>query len=945
MIPRIPALFSCLALGLLLPQITLAAPGQDPYYTVPTYFFPKPDSRGPTWRVPNFGPVGIGINLTPPNFTMKISRVEPGSPADKTGKFKTGQIIESVNGQVLKDQDPRILLADWITEAEATDGKMLIKIEGEGEVLVQIPVMGAYSPTWPENCAKSDKIIRNLADRIAQQETPEWGSVLFLLSTGEEKDLEVVRNWMKDIETVGRYPWHKGYKGPGLCEYYLRTGDKSILPVIKKMADELKDSWYNEAGWSGRGSAAFDYGQLNAAGVHCLNFLLMAKLCGVEVDENMLQKSLRHFYRFAGHGTLSYGDDMPNAGFRDNGKVGSLAVAMGSAAQLTPEGEKSVYAKARDNSSMKSFYATNWFHAAHTGGGLGEIWHNTTMCMMKEKRPTQYRSYIDTRRWVMDLSRRHDGGIGIAGMADRYDKATGEDQIAWGNYFALTYTIHRKQLQMFGAPKSPHAVHFQLPERPWGNAADDAFQSIEPAPHRSITLDDLLAEVVETNSSAPAMSEWRNIKTDDGFLKYIHHPEYGLRNAMALRLASINRADLVLIMLKSPDPRVRECGLVAISGDKKNKGLPEESLTSEMKSLVEEMYTAPDESWWVKIRAMYAMPRWGQELAIKHKNSLIALLDHEDWWFQRAALEVLNAIAVDPAHAKDIIPPMSDLFGRTMISRILIFCRDFRNTINKADKEVQAFAVPYFRTAFDAVPNQFIDPTTGYVMPGGAHYARHRLIQLLADLPGGAEAGRTSPKTTVKSAISGKEEDMFIFSGNYTPDPTLAGNWLKQVDLMPDQLGNIDQLKEKRAARVVEIKEEIEKLKATHMFKQQKRRERNPNARIKPFRNSLIGDIAPSYLTLKNDGSVGDSKFLFWSDNWLIDNREGEARRMKLHTENGTTYLLVEKGGLAPDLSSKNEEDESDDADAESDTDDGSTLETRPPTWHPGIEVYQRAGP
>jgi hypothetical protein len=57
-----------------------------------------------------------------------------------------------------------------------------------------------------------------------------------------------------------------------------------------------------------------------------------------------------------------------------------------------------VYAKARDNSAMKAFYATNWFHAAHIGGGMGEIRHHAAISQMREKCPIPYRSYLDTRR-------------------------------------------------------------------------------------------------------------------------------------------------------------------------------------------------------------------------------------------------------------------------------------------------------------------------------------------------------------------------------------------------------------------------------------------------------------------------------------------------------------------------------------------------------------------
>ncbi len=349
---------------------TAAAGDQPAYYTPATtpLFnpFPNVTDKKP-WLVRNLGPVGIGINLVRPGMTMEVSNVEKGSPAEATNKLKKGQIIESINGKVLKAVDPRIILGDIITEAEATDGKVVLKIKDEGDVLVNIPVMGAYSKTWPVNCPKSDKIVRNLADLLAKDAEPKWGSVIFLLSTGEEKDLEVVRRWMKGIKTIGGLNWHKGYMGPGLCEYYLRTGDQSVLPVIKQMTEELKVHMYS-GGWSGRGApAAFTYstgsGQLHAAGVHCMTFLLMSRMCGVEVDEYMFNEAFSQFYRFAGHGNVAYGNGLPEGGFRDNGKTSGLALGMEAAAQLSSEGESSVYAKARDNSANKAFYATNWFHA------------------------------------------------------------------------------------------------------------------------------------------------------------------------------------------------------------------------------------------------------------------------------------------------------------------------------------------------------------------------------------------------------------------------------------------------------------------------------------------------------------------------------------------------------------------------------------------------------
>jgi hypothetical protein len=343
-----------------------AASNEPAYYTPATtpIFNPFPNvTDKKRWLVRNLGPVGIGIMLVRPGMTMQINNVEIGSPAEATGKLQKGQIIESINGKVLKEVDPRIILGDIVTEAEAKDGTVVLKIQGAGDVTVGIPVMGSYSKTWPVNCPKSDKIVRNLADLIAKQDQPKWGSVIFLLSTGEEKDLDVVKRWMKGIKNYAGMNWDRGYKGPGLCEYYLRTGDQSVLPVIKQMTEELRVNMFS-GGWSGRaGPAAFTYsvgtGQVHASGVNCMSFLLMAKLCGVEVDKYMFDETFSQFYRFAGHGNVAYGNTLPEGGFRDNGKTSGLAFGLGAAAMVDPAGEDSVYAKARDNSATKAFYATN----------------------------------------------------------------------------------------------------------------------------------------------------------------------------------------------------------------------------------------------------------------------------------------------------------------------------------------------------------------------------------------------------------------------------------------------------------------------------------------------------------------------------------------------------------------------------------------------------------
>ena len=885
--------------------------GNAPVDTAPGYYtaantpifnpFPNVTDKKP-WLVRNLGSVGIGINLIRPGMTMQINNVEKGSPAEATGKLQKGQIIESINGKVLKDIDPRIILGDIVTEAEAKDGKVVLKIQGAGDITVTIPVMGSYSKTWPVNCPKSDKIVRNLADLIAKEAQPKWGSVIFLLSTGEEKDLEVVKRWMKDIKTIGGMNWEKGYKGPGLCEYYLRTGDQSVLPVIKQMTEELRVNMYC-GGWSGRaGPAAFTYsvgtGQVHASGVNCMSFLLMAKLCGVEVDQYMFDQTFSQFYRFAGHGNVAYGNTLPEGGFRDNGKTSSLAFGLGAAAMIAPEGEASAYAKARDNSATKAFYATNWFHAAHTGGGMGEIWHHSAVSQMREKRPDAYRSYLDTRRWVMDLSRRFDGSIGIAGMDDRYDASATENNMDWGTFFALTYTYPRKQLQLFGAPRSKWAKSMPLP-RPWGNEADDAFQSNEPIAGGTLTMEDLKKERVETDASVPVIAKLSDPNlTDETLLRYIQHPEYDIRSIAMDQVVKRGKVGMVVLLLKSNDARLRQAGLLALTGMFKGSPLPADKVTPEMYDSVGRMIDNPNESWWVALHAIDAFSRATPEMISKHRDRLLAFLDYDCTWIQTAAICTLSKIATDPAHYKIVLPKIVEKASQLRVdSASTKATTAINNAIKSATPEVKAFATPLLKKTYEALPNELKEPNTGALMTNGAKVVRSRIGLILQGVPGGEEFVRHLPRTTLESHISGKDSDMYAYSGTFTPNAAVIGTWAWAVYPQPNNPSEID-------------------------------------ARINAFLKSNNGKgpekivNAKDTIQLLDGGKVAKSKFFggyFWTGDRLIGIDDDQALKMEVRNVGGRDFLIIERGGF----------------NAVPDTEEQATAAVSK-DWHCGYHIYVR---
>lgn len=720
------------------------------YYKEEPQFHFTPDPEAPRTEIGRLGPIGLGLELRKPNFTMYIKKVEEGSPAASTGRLKPGQIIESINGQVLKDIDPRVQIGNLITEIEATDGvvKLMIKDKPKAKaspVEFKIPVMGSYSETWPVNCAKSDRIVREMAEHVRSLEKWGWGAALFLLSTGEEEDLEEVRKRfsgkLRSEGPVGN-TWSIGYTGIAVCEYYLRTGDKSVLPNIKARADYLRDTMYNGS-WMGRGGANFKYmagGHLNAAGVHAVSFLLMAKECGVDVDERTLNEGMTHIYRFAGRGNVAYGDQQPEGGMVDNGKVGKLAFAMYAAANLCPDGEDSIYAKARDISATKSFYSTSWMFHGHTGGGVGELWRGSAMGLVKDKRPKQYRSFMNERRWAYELARSFNGGFGwSAGQNVKRYTGMNDGNQPTGNYIPLIYTLPRKQLRIFGAPPTEYSRNYDLPKRPWGNAADDVFYSLEPAEYAPGKRLDINQELLPTHASAPLGRRLGSSDvTDEELVAYAHHIDHGIRSSAVGNILRHQRYHLIIPLLKSEDPRVRRAGLQAITGHFKAPALPDAKRSDEMMQLVGAMIDNPDESWWVAEAALRALGKGTADQAAPHYNRLEYFLKHDEWWLQSAAMEAIRPIVAHPDYYRKILPLVGEKIATNGRAAALKPVPALLREIETASPEVQALARQTIGQAYIELP-QTIDTPGNRDMSAGVSYLIDHIAKYLAAVPGGID--------------------------------------------------------------------------------------------------------------------------------------------------------------------------------------------------------------
>ncbi len=728
---------------------------KEVFYTHPAIFSTRPSSTTTLAQsMDRFGPVGIGIELHPPAFVMKVKNVEAGSPAAATGKLTAGEIIETINGQKLHDIDPRIQLGNMITTAEATDGKVVFALRDKEdgpvqEVVVAIPVLGAYSKIWPLNCPKSDKIVRDLADRLAKEG---WdGNVgmngsrmLFLLSTGEEKDLEVVRSWIQKTieknqnfgESGFAYQWSVGWGAPALAEYYLRTGDKSVLPLMGKIAAAVRKTMYHD-GWAGRGLAGHHMG---LAGTSTLTFLLLARQCGVEMDEGMFKAALQHYYRFAGKGVNPYMDEHPEITFTDNGRNGMLAFCMKAAAALLPDEKNDIYEHASDIAAMHSFYSASYMLHGHTGGGIGEVWRSAAMGLMCDKTPAQYRDFMNSRTWWYDLSRRYDGSFGVLGGGG-YDSKNG----GWcGPTIGMTYTAPRKKLCILGAPRSPYAKYYAIPERPWGTASDDDFLNMKTAADENGNVKKYDTETLANDSGVPFHRKMASSNiTDEVLMEYARHPQHIFRTATSDKIYKEQRFHLIPALLNSKDARVRYTGVfvmkqprVSSRPEKCDPGFPMEKMTDEVKARLFSMLEDPKESWFVVDHILGLISRCKTEELAPHMDRIIYFLGHDEQWLNQSALEAIIPLALDKRYIKKTLAAIEEHVPNFIRKPTAL--KALAAKLAEADPEVRKAGLDTLGKVYLAYPGKNANPPGG-LHPQSASWYLDGVAEDISSIPGGLE--------------------------------------------------------------------------------------------------------------------------------------------------------------------------------------------------------------
>jgi len=462
-----------------------AVASEAPVYSkLPKHLTPVPYAGIRNWHVTqNLGPTGARgwvyghTNNTREAREIMIKSVEPGSPAEgvlRPYDFIVGVVLplDDAKGRPEPkpfDSDARLALAKAVTFAESDSGggrlRLLRSRDGEVEsVTINIPVMGNYSPTAPFDCPKTELIVKNAAEFLADH-TPARGfsgmtgalNAMFLYATGDDRYLDHVRRSAcrmsinHKVTDAGHETWRWGYCNTFLCEYYLATGDERVLPTIEEYCDVLAKGQCNPGTWGHRAVPDFippGYGSMNQSGLVCFLSLVLGRQCGVEVDDDAVRNCISFYGGYAGRGGMPYGDHPPHPNATGNGKNGSAAVAFsilgaGPAAQW--------FARLCASANLGSF------EGGHTGNFFNQTWSPLGASLAGRE---NYRSFWARFNSYRDLARRWDGSFVTQPLPN-----TREGDLGTGNYvnrgpmwttggYALSYLATNGRLAVLGRRRS-----------------------------------------------------------------------------------------------------------------------------------------------------------------------------------------------------------------------------------------------------------------------------------------------------------------------------------------------------------------------------------------------------------------------------------------------------------------------------------------------------------
>ena len=307
----------------------LALPAQAIFDETNIEQWEKPAKKGPDKEVPGFlmnlGPTGARATITEDTFVVKhvfdkspaknqlqIDDVIFGVKGKAFGKHTFGKFYGMGPGKGL--EGPVMDMGLAIEEAEGSDGLLKLDVRRGGQpmqVSLKHEAIGKFSPTFPFNCKKSQKLANDAMNYLMANQSERSGMVhekgiygLSLLAHGKMKEAEELALAWNDMPGEKQWTWWPSYQCIFLCEYYLQTKDKRVLETIGKLCERLylsqvidpadyKDAMHGGKpqaknflkGGNGHGARIAGYGTMTITTLMAILSWELAEDCGTEIKD------------------------------------------------------------------------------------------------------------------------------------------------------------------------------------------------------------------------------------------------------------------------------------------------------------------------------------------------------------------------------------------------------------------------------------------------------------------------------------------------------------------------------------------------------------------------------------------------------------------------------------------------------------------------------------
>lgn len=414
-----------------------------------------------TW---NLGPTGARgwihgeKHSTSASRQIYVTQIDAGSPAD--GVLKTGDVILGIANEKFSE-DARRSFGQAITAAEGReDGQLELLIWREGKKInlsLNLPSLGEYSADAPLDCEKSRRIVaagcRYIADhpgRHLRNDIQGMVNGLALLASGNREYLPQLKRLAEKVGPPkldldikqGFATWNWGYKNMFLTEYFLATGDDSVVPAIREYANSIARGQSMVGTWGHKmanmdNSILHGYGAVNQASLVAHISLLLTEKCGLANDKirQAIRNSKKFFDFYVGKGSIPYGDHTPWYKYHsNNGANGSAAVMFGLS---NDDRGADFFSKLTTASYTEREYG-------HTGNYFSYLWGPLGVNLAGPKATAEF---LESQFWYYDLARRWDGGFAYQGGAGYRDSYEGWDCTG---IYVLTYALPLRNIYITG---------------------------------------------------------------------------------------------------------------------------------------------------------------------------------------------------------------------------------------------------------------------------------------------------------------------------------------------------------------------------------------------------------------------------------------------------------------------------------------------------------------